>query len=189
MSDSLNPTPTSGTNSASSAMSIAPPDDTDVVHYDGSPKLRGELGTLALWSLLGFLAMALPLLLWSNNWFSSLWPVVIGVLVGLLCWIIPSLLVRRNYYRITNYRIDYEHGLIFKRLDTLELWHVDDLSLAQGPLDRIFNVGTITVVSNDATTPRLELRSLHNPRQLLETLKARIIAVKRQRGVLKMDLG
>ena len=31
--------------------------------------------------------------------------------------------------------------------------------------------------------------SLPNPRPLFETLKQRIIAVKRQRGVVKMDIG
>jgi membrane protein YdbS with pleckstrin-like domain len=113
---------------------------------------------------------------------------VIGLIVGFVCWTIPSLLVRRNHYRITNYRIDYEHGLLFKNMDTLELWHVEDVSLRQSPVDRVFGVGTITIVSSDATNPRLQLRSLPDPRKLLESLKARIITVKRQRGVVKLDM-
>jgi hypothetical protein len=50
-------------------------------------------------------------------------------------------------------------------------------------------VGSITVFSNDKTTPKLELKGLPNPRPLFESLKQRVIAVKRQRGVIKMDLG
>jgi membrane protein YdbS with pleckstrin-like domain len=114
--------------------------------------------------------------------------VVIGVIVAVICWTIPSILVRRNYYKITNYRIDYEHGFLFKTMDTLELWHVDDVSLRQSPIDRVFRVGTISIVSSDATNPTLRLRSIDEPRKLLETLKARIIAVKRQRGVVKLDM-
>lgn len=166
-------------------------DDQQVVYYEGSPRLRGELAILFGWSFIGLVFIAVPLL-W-NSYVSSEgvhWAVIaLGIVLGLICWIMPSLLVRRNYFRITNYRIDYEHGLLFKKMDTLELWHVEDVSLRQSPVDRIFNVGTITVISGDATNPRLELRSLSSPRKLLETLKARIIAVKRQRGVVKLDMG
>lgn len=167
---------------------VAPMDD-QVVYYEGSPRLRGELGTLIIWTLIGVVFASGPFLL---AWMSMdvVWYVyAIGIVVAIICWTIPSLIVRRNYYRITNYRIDYEHGLVFKKMDTLELWHVEDVSLTQGPLDRIFNVGTIVVISGDATTPELALRSISSPRKLLETLKTRIIAVKRQRGVVKLDMG
>jgi hypothetical protein len=45
------------------------------------------------------------------------------------------------------------------------------------------------VISHDKTMPRLVLASLPNPRHLYEQLKQRVIAVKRQRGVIKMDPG
>lgn len=56
-------------------------------------------------------------------------------------------------------------------------------------LDRLLGVATLTVISSDATTPRLDLRGLPNPRPLFDTLKQRVITVKRQRGVIKMDTG
>lgn len=162
--------------------------DNSVVYYEGSPRLRGELGTLLLWTVIGLVFMVGPFLLaWVEV--QVVWYVyLIGIVFGLMCWVIPSLLVKRNYYRITNYRIDWEHGLIFKKMDTLELWHVDDVRLTQGPLDRLLNVGTIVVISGDPTTPELPLLSISSPRQLLETLKDRIITVKRQRGVIKLDM-
>ncbi|MBC7784859.1 MAG: PH domain-containing protein [Burkholderiales bacterium] len=165
------------------------PMDDQTVYYEGSPKLRGEIGILLLWTLAGIIVAGFPFLVdWSVgnvHWVAY----VVGFTVAFILWIIPAILVRRNFYRITNYRIDYEHGLIVKKMDTLELWHVDDVSLTMGPLDRMLNVGTIVVKSNDDTTPRLELKSLSSPRQLLETLKTRIISVKRQRGVVKIDGG
>ncbi len=166
----------------------APVDD-QIVYYEGSPKLRGELSTLAIWTLIGVFFAALPFLLAMMMTEVSWIVYAVGILLAIICWVIPSLLVRRNYYRVTNYRIDYEHGIVFKKMDTLELWHVEDVSLSQGPLDRIFNVGTILIISGDATTPQLPLKSISNPRKILETLKTRIIAVKRQRGVVKLDMG
>ena len=92
-------------------------------------------------------------------------------------------------YRISNYRIDYERGVLSKNIDTLELWHVEDIQFHQSLIDRLSSVGTITVISHDETTPKLELHGLPNPRPIFESLKQRIIAVKRQRGVIKMDVG
>ena len=92
-------------------------------------------------------------------------------------------------YRITNYRIDYERGLIGKDIDTLELWHVEDIHFHQTIFDRLLGIGSINVISHDQTTPKLTMHSLPHCRTLFEQLKQRIIAVKRQRGVVKMDTG
>lgn len=175
--------------SLSAGSSNDQPVDDHTVYYEGTPRLRGELSVLAIWTLIGAVIIAAPYLLALAKVEFSWIVYAVCILIGIICWVIPSLLVRRNYYRITNYRIDWEHGLIFKSMDTLELWHVEDVSLRQGPLDRIFNVGTIMVISGDQTTPQLPLRSISHPRKLLETLKSRIIAVKRQRGVVKLDMG
>jgi uncharacterized membrane protein YdbT with pleckstrin-like domain len=103
--------------------------------------------------------------------------------------LIPWIKAKMVAYKITNYRIDLERGLLSKRLDTLELWHVEDIRMNQSFLDRILGVGTVTVISHDDTTPQLSMRGIPHPRPLYETLKQRVIAVKRQRGVVKMDIG
>lgn len=165
-------------------------DDTQVTYYEGSPKLRGELGLLFVWTLVGLVIAGLPIFVRAyTDTYVAWWVIAICVLLGIFCWIMPGLLVRREFFRITNYRIDVESGLLSKKFDTTELWHVDDVQLRQSPLDRVFNLGTITIVSDDPTSPRFQLRSISDPRTLLETLKTRIIAVKRQRGVVKLDAG
>jgi hypothetical protein len=63
------------------------------------------------------------------------------------------------------------------------------LHFHQSLFDRVLGVGTITVLSKDEKMPTLLLRGLPNPRPLYERLKQRVIAVKRQRGVIKMDPG
>jgi hypothetical protein len=109
--------------------------------------------------------------------------------VGLALPLIPKLMTKTIRYRITNYRIDFERGIFSRDIDTLELWHVDDLHFHQSLLDRILGVGNIIIESHDQTLPKLELKALPNPRPLYETLKQRVIAVKRSRGVIKMDPG
>jgi uncharacterized membrane protein YdbT with pleckstrin-like domain len=111
------------------------------------------------------------------------------IVVGLLVMLIPWIMTKTLRYRVSNYRIDFERGLLSRSIDTLELWHVEDISFHQSLLDRMLGVGTITIISSDDTSPRLELKSLPKPRQLFESLKQRVISVKRQRGVVKMDVG
>jgi hypothetical protein len=161
-----------------------PADDQEEVYFDGSPLLRGHVGRVLGWGLIGAGAIAAGVLLKGVLWLS-----VVLVVLGLLTFFIPAILARTVRYRITNYRIDYERGLLSRRIDTLELWHVEDLSFSQSLLDRITGVGNIKIISHDPTTPELQMRGLPNPRALFTSLQQRIIAVKRQRGVIKMDAG
>src|SRR4051812_46515809 len=173
-----------------------PADDTEQVYFDGNPLLRGEIGTGLLWIIAGLAVIALPLTwgFWRQGrgdihpWWP--WWLILGlVVVGLVLILIPIMRAKTIHYRISNYRIDFERGMFSKTIDTLELWHVEDLKFHQSFLARLIGVGTITVLSHDDTTPELRLRALPNPRPLFDTLKQRIIAVKRQRGVIKMDVG
>ncbi|HEX8524445.1 MAG TPA: PH domain-containing protein [Tepidisphaeraceae bacterium] len=168
-----------------------PADDREEVYYQGSPMLRGDFGTLIIWGILGLLLIAAPIVyrayygVWPAYWWITLGCIVLGV----IALVIPLLVIRSTRYRISNYRIDFERGLLSRRIDTLELWHVEDISFHQSLLDRILGVGNIRIISHDETTPQLLLKGLPTPRPIFEQLKQRIIAVKRQRGVIKMDVG
>lgn len=167
-----------------------PADDSEIIYYEGSPQLRGNLGQLITCWFFTLILIAAPIVIriYQPDW-PLTWIALACVLLALILLIVPPLASRRVRYRITNYRIDYERGLLGKRIDTLELWHVEDISFQQSLLDRLLKVGKITILSHDDTSPRLELHGLPNPRPIFDSLKQRIIAVKRQRGVIKVDSG
>ena len=150
------------------------------------------MGRVSLYTLIGLLLIALPFV-WrgiTKDHVLPVWWLTLGFIVlGILCISFPMLLALHVRYRISNYRIDFERGLLTKQIDTMELWHVEDIHFQQGVFDRIFNVGCITIMSNDKTTPKLDLHGVPKPREIFESLKKRIIAVKRQSGVMKMDIG
>ena len=157
----------------------------EVVYFEGSPALRGAWGLMLLCIVLGVGIVAGAVALRPQGW----WVPWAGLALATAVAAAPVLLVRSVRYRVSNYRIDYERGVFSKDIDTLELWHVEDIAFHQSLSDRILRIGTITVVSHDETTPRLLLRALPNPRPVFDTLKQRIITVKRQRGVIKLDAG
>jgi len=167
-------------------------DDREEIYFQGSPMVRGNLGKILLWAIVGILLIAAPIVYYfvtNPHTFPIWWVSLALVVAGLVMLFIPYLIVKSVRYRITNYRIDFERGIFGKKIDTLELWHVEDIRFDQSFLDRIFGVGNLMVVSADETTPQLRMHGLPNPRPLFETLKQRVIAVKRSRGVLKMDAG
>jgi len=167
-----------------------PADDREEVYFEGSPQLRAEMKKFIIAGLFAivllFCAIVPPVLKW---WHEPAWLIAMLVIAAMVVMLLPIWFTKSVRYRISNYRIDYERGLLAKNIDTLELWHVEDIQFHQSLLDRILNVGTITVLSHDETTPSLEMQGLPNPRPLFESLKQRVIAVKRQRGVVKMDIG
>jgi len=166
----------------------AEPGDQEEVYFEGSPPSRGFIRAMVMWGLIGLILIAGGVyfaLQHIGPWW--IWLLMVGT--GALIQCIPNLLAKSIRYRITNYRIDFERGLLSRNIDTIELWHVEDLHFHQSLLDRILRVGNITIVSRDETMPQLMVRGVPNPRPLFETLKQRVIAVKRQRGVLKVDPG
>lgn len=166
-----------------------PADDREEIYFEGSPLLRAELGKLLIFGTIAAVFIALAVANWVMGWNWPAWVGIVLILAGIGVLFIPWLITKTIRYRISNYRIDFERGVLSKQIDTLELWHVEDISFHQSLLDRIVGVGTITIASHDETTPELELQGIPNSRAVFESLKQRIIAVKRQRGVVKMDIG
>lgn len=165
-----------------------PADDREEVLFDGKPALRWEYARLWFLVLIGILVLAVPILLAATEtaslpWWGWISCIAIAVLLVLIPWIVTF----KWRYKISNYRVDVEEGILSKRYDTLELWHVEDIQLDQRIVPRLLGVGTILIFSHADRTGAIHLQGIPQPRKLFETVKQRIIAVKRQRGVIKMD--
>src|SRR5262245_44590998 len=109
-----------------------PADDKEEVYFEGSPLLRGDIGRLLLFALIAAVLVAVPILNANFHWFPQpLWVWPVAIVLAAICLLIPIIAIRTIRYRITNYRIDYERGLVSKNIDTLELWHVEDIKFHQ----------------------------------------------------------
>src|SRR5437879_5975264 len=96
-----------------------PADDREEIYYQGSPQLRGEVGHVMLWGFIGIVLIALPFV-WramTREHTMPVWWLTLGLIVaGLVCFIVPWLRTKMIRYRISNYRIDYERGLLSRRI-------------------------------------------------------------------------
>lgn len=62
-------------------------------------------------------------------------------------------------------------GLIGKNVEEIELLRVNDLSVAQSIPDRMLGIGTLTVFSDDASSPQLIFRKIHDAQKIKEVLR------------------
>jgi uncharacterized membrane protein YdbT with pleckstrin-like domain len=108
---------------------------------------------------------------------------VIPVLLILWTWMIEKLSTR---YRLTNYRLFKETGILSRVHNEIELVRVDDVSVRQNLLQRIFNVGVITVIApHDQTEPRLELNGIESPIEVKELIRNNVR--RRRQGSLNVE--
>ena len=87
----------------------------------------------------------------------------------------------RVQYRLTTARLFKREGVIFRRSTEIELVRVDDVTVEQSLVDRIFNTGTVIVNSTDASDPVLRIEGIDHPHDVKE--KVRNAVVVRRRGV------
>lgn len=92
-------------------------------------------------------------------------------------WIFWGLLVSKiaTKYRLTTHRLFKETGILTRSMNEIELLRVDDVSVRQNLIQRIFNVGIVTVIApTDATEPRLELVGIENPIEVKELIRNQV---------------
>ena len=132
-------------------------DDSEQVYFQGSPMLRYELARQWPVALLGFVIALAPIfvkLVLAPDAHIIWWIYLLAIAVGLFVLMSPWIKTKTVRYRITNYRIDFERGLLSRSIDTIELWHVEDLKLHQSFLQRLLDVGQIAIISAEESEPR-----------------------------------
>lgn len=82
-------------------------------------------------------------------------------------------------YRLTSHRLFKEVGILSRRISEIELIRVDDLSVSQNIIQRIFDVGVVTLLTSDATDPRLDISGIRAPIHVKEQIRAQ---VQKRRG-------
>lgn len=74
-------------------------------------------------------------------------------------------------YVLTTQRLAVFEGVFSTRQDELELIRVDDVAVQQTLWDRVFGVGTVEVVSTDASHPKLVIAGILNPHGVKEKIR------------------
>jgi uncharacterized membrane protein YdbT with pleckstrin-like domain len=110
-------------------------------------------------------------------------PVVIGIVI----LVVLGVRKRSVAWKVTSRRIEIEHGWLSRKLDTLELWKVQDVEFTQSILQRMLGVGTLLVKAHDAQEPVLCILGVPGSREVYDRLMSAVMAARQQRGVLNLN--
>lgn len=149
-----------------------------------SPKaMLGHAITLAALTVIGLVVAILAngpgLIIWAIA------AVVLWVALGLL------LLYRRMTvrYRLTTFRFFHETGLLSRTRNRIEVIDINDVTLKQTVIERMFDVGTIHIQSSDVTDPDIDLPGIENVRHVTDLIDNTRRAERQRRGVFMENIG
>ncbi|MBA2116663.1 PH domain-containing protein [Bremerella alba] len=95
------------------------------------------------------------------------WPILIAIPVLWVAQLIRVWWVKIGVsYELTTRRFMHEHGVIKRTTDRIEVIDIDDVTVEQGILDRMFNVGTIKITSSDRTHPELRIPGIKDVKKV-----------------------
>ena len=114
---------------------------------------------------------------------------------GLLLWLSAALslvlayrfiYLKRMVYRITGEQLIYEHGVITRSSDYVELYRVVDFAERSNLLQQLCGVKTVSVHSGDRTTPRLDIIGMDMDNDLVPVIRGRVELNKRRKGIYEI---
>ncbi len=95
-------------------------------------------------------------------------------------------------YALSEDRLFLRRGFLNVKQDEVILYRVRDLRVTQNLWQRIFGVGTITVVSTDKSVPQLVIKNVKQPWEVKELIHKYVEKMKIERrmrvGEMSMDV-
>jgi membrane protein YdbS with pleckstrin-like domain len=144
-----------------------------------------KMAMIGYW--VGAAAVTIAILVVALMWqFSGrAWGISLAIVAAL--WIVLALrLFYLQYtvrYQLTNQRLLHERGLLWRQIDRIETIDIDDVTFQQGPIERMFGVGSLRVISSDRSTPEFYIVGIEDVRNVATTIDNARRAERRKRGV------
>ena len=117
------------------------------------------------------------------------------VLAIVLCWlVVPVVYAAWRYlqtachrYDLTDQRLLERSGVIVKRVETLELYRVKDMSVSGTVAMSLFGRGRIALLTTDTSSPTLLINAVANPEAVCQLLRETVEQCRADKGVRAFD--
>lgn len=91
-------------------------------------------------------------------------------------------------YKLINQRLVVIKELVTRQIQELELYRAKDVTVNQGFVQRLLDVGTITVLSTDDTSPSVHLIGMPKPVEVKEIIRTLYQRARKREGVRTTEL-
>lgn len=122
---------------------------------------------------------------------SPFWELIIFGSVALIALVqiaIAYVHLRTQEYVISTQRVRVISGIFSKDIQEIELFRVKDTMARQSFFQRLFGLGTITIISGDANHPHMVLSGIPDAIELRERLRQEVMALRQRFGVREVDV-
>lgn len=158
----------------------------EVELWSGTYSPKAMVGPAVGLAVLTVLGLVLASFAGPSGW------IVVGI-AAVLAWAILGLVVwyRRLSvrYQLTTYRFFHESGLLSRTRNRIEVIDINDVTLQQGLIERMFNVGTIHIQSSDVTHPDLYLPGIEDVGRVTDLIDNTRRAERQRRGLFMENIG
>ena len=125
----------------------------------------------------------------TSSQLKNFWAFVLCILVIPIPWAVYRwLAVKTTTYRLTSERLLTTRGIFSTVTDTLELYRVRDLEMAQTFIQRLFGLQDIVLLSADESTPRVVLDFIPTALALPDKIRAQVEACRLAKRVRTVDM-
>lgn len=94
-----------------------------------------------------------------------------------------------NRYELTNERFKVARGFISRHRQEIDLYRIDDVEVKQGPMQRILDIGHISMYSSDTSTPVYRLYNVPHPEAVKDMVRrGSRLERDRRRVILREDV-
>jgi membrane protein YdbS with pleckstrin-like domain len=154
--------------------------------WSGRTNWKHFIGTVLVWILLNTGAgILLAVMVRRAGWLSER-TALVGIAVFLV--VTTAELVGRRVvwrilqkrYRLTSERLFIESGVLSRTIDQTELIRVDDVRVHKSLLDRVFGLGTVEIMSTDATHGALRIEGIADSDRVAEAIRTHMRALRRK---------
>ena len=153
------------------------------VVFRGHPSIATVFGSVSVSVLLVAMIGAGLAFFWNSLPAGNVRYVAFALfLIPLVILLSKMIQLKLLLYEITSERIKVTHGLLTRRTDELELYRVKDTSLIEPFFYRLFSAANIFISTNDASTPKLELRGVKNAKEVREQLRQSVEECRMRKG-------
>jgi len=107
------------------------------------------------------------------------WTIVALVVVSGLA--VPGRVALRilgKRYRLTSQRLFITRGIVSQTIDQTELVRVDDVRIRKTLVDRLFGLGTVSIVSTDASDNEESLEGVADAEAVAEAIRSHVRAMR-----------
>ncbi len=159
--------------------------DAETELWAGRTHWKHYMGRLVLWAAANIVvAVGIWWLASAVEWLDTggaVW-LIIGVMLVSGAVVIGrvALIILSRRYRLTSQRLFIHRGLLSQTVDQTELIRVDDVRVHMSLFDRACGLGTVAILSTDATDREICIEGIRDVEQVAEAIRSHMRSMRRK---------